>query len=160
MPMITGESFVEFTLEEFASLAHQCNLAIWHSRSDAAAVEVFFVKPPTALKVGLEWRERALYVEFFRSSGKGSPPDVLQQDGRFSFDDLLLLRAPGVSIPRLRFDDGADVNSVRPVLSFYADALSVYAADVLNGDWTVYSKVAKLMEQRQRHWREENEGEV
>lgn len=160
MPMITAESFVELTLEEFASLAHQCTLAIWHSRSDAASVEVFFVKPPTTLKVGLEWRERALYVEFFRSSGKGLPPDVLQQEGRFSFDDLLLLRAPDVNIPQLRFDDGVDVKSVRSLLIFYANALSVYASDVINGDWTVYTEVAKLMEQRQRHWCEENEGEV
>jgi hypothetical protein len=152
---LTPEKFIDLATQECEFLLKDFGFVVWQATAEDTGVEVILHRPPTALKIGLEWRDRYLYVEFFESAGEQTPPNVLRQRHRFSLDDLLSLRAPQASVPPPGFDEALSVTRVRDQLAAYARRMREYAVDLLHGDWTVFPQLEALMQDREHRWREQ-----
>ena len=135
--------------DAFRFLVEDLNFEKWSEVSDDVHVETTYRKKATAVKVGLEWRDRYLYVEFFDATGEQTLPNIFKQRRRFNFDDLLTIRSPTAIPIAVDYDDALRAANVRHLLNEYAAAIRSYGTDLLDGDWSIYPQIREIIEKRQ-----------
>ena len=142
--------------KSFAPVTAAHALRLLREDSDRFGSEVVIGNMTTALRFRLEPRE-GLFVSLLRLHDSGIPSRDLDDRMRdpingFDVDDLIQLRAPQCAVSsKAPLDDEA----LQAALRGYAFFLSENGQDVLSGDFSVFSDLARCVAMRIRHSRRE-----
>lgn len=158
------EYFVNTCKKEFKFLEKEFSLKYDESIIGHGAT-VFYKSDKVAVAITLSESYGAILIDLIRLKNKEIPihPTEIEQDtelNEFDFKNLLNIRNPKLIFERPLIDDlvfnpGRE-KVVKRVLKQYAEALHIYATDVLNGDFTIFPELEKIVKKRatvfkQRH---------
>ena len=162
---------VQFLIDEFG-----CRVV--GKKSDNFKDEVIYRNATTAVKVSYEPRERSMFILLCRLVDGNIPQEpifVRPKTKLYSFylDDLLALRSPGARILRrkpfggITFDD-LDAKQIieacaaappfterdlEHMVKTYATALHKHGADILRGDFSVFTELDRIVKKRAEEFR-------
>lgn len=141
--------FFELCKEKFNYLITEYNFSLVSARKNGNPYQIIFQNKTTAVIINWEQNENWIYVELYSLvSGKLVIDPIIISDltklNGYYLDDLLSVRNPGFSPVRFLVDDKDIVN----VLTNYSAMLHQYAADVLNGDFTIFGDLEKIIKGR------------
>lgn len=153
--MTSNELLPQLT-DVMAGLMASFDLHMAFQSAGRARHECMLANATTGVHVLFDRLDNVVLVSIYRLHDTPSP-DMLTLDRRIAdplngFDllDLLAVRAPHVAITPT-VDRRHVHNSLRLVLSEYENALTLYARDVLNGDFAVFDQVADIVATRITH---------
>lgn len=114
---------------------------------------VLYLNATTGVEIGLEWREQYIYVELIRliDGRVRENPIIITPDSEltvFNLEDLLTIRAPKHKLSNRYVRQPLSVQQVEYIVTDYAFVLREYAADVLRGDFGVFTEMETLVKSR------------
>jgi hypothetical protein len=141
--------FFEICKEKFKYLIKEFNFSVVSTRKDGSLYEIIFQNKTTAVIVNWERSENWIYIELYRLvNGKlvTDPTNISSKTeiNGYYLDDLLSIRHPSFSPARFPVDD----KDIVEVITNYAAMLHQQAADVLNGDFTIFYELEKIVKNR------------
>lgn len=122
-------------------------------------MDIIYKNKTTAIQISFEFRECKVFISLYRLINGNLPQyKSLREydcdfDNRFGFDDLITLRAPSLQIKQV-FNPKFSEMDLELVLLKYANALRICAADVLKGDFQVFTELAKIKARRIENFRQ------
>ena len=141
-----GEGEFRFLVDEFG----------FRKRANKTDVEVYrlpYENGTTKVEIGFDWRDQYVYVLLGRRDVK-KPKDARRlprpEDElvAFSLEDLLKLRTRKYGIDQDRFGKALTRKDIKEILSTYARGVREHAADVLQGDLTIFPELEKIVRKR------------
>ncbi len=90
---------------------------------------------------------RLIEGDFAKDSSKITMDAILNE---YDLDDLLSIRAPDLIWPPHPSNLIGSAELIDKMLSHEADCLNKYAQDILQGDFSIFSKLEKIVKQRAR----------
>jgi hypothetical protein len=143
-----GEKEFQFLVDEFGCKKRA-------NKTDVGVYRLRYENGTTKIEIGLEWRDQYVYVLLGRREEKKAkdarrlprPEDELLA---FNLEDLLKLRTGKYAIDQDRFGKALTRKDIKEILSTYARGLREHAADVLQGDFTVFPELEKIVRKRMK----------
>jgi hypothetical protein len=144
----TGEKEFQFLVDEFG-----CKKKA--NKTDVEVYRLPYENTTTKVEIGFDWREQYLYVLLGRRDreklkAKGRMPRPEDEIIAFNLEDLLQLRTGKYAIDQDRFGKALTRKDIKDILSTYARALREHAADVLQGDFSIFPELEKIVRKRMK----------
>ncbi len=144
-----SEFFFAICKEKFNYLVTEFNFSPFSARKDGSLYEIVFRNNTTAVIVNWERSENWIYIELYRLvSGKliTDPTNISTQTNLngYYLDDLLSIRHPSFPPIKHPVSDKGIVDAI----TSYSTMLHRYAADVLNGDFTIFNELERIVKNR------------
>jgi len=141
--------FFELSKEKFNYLIAEYNFSLVSTRKDGGLYEIVFQNKTTAVIVNWERHENWIYIELYRLvNGMLVTNPIIISDqtelNGYHLDDLLSIRCPDFSLTKFPVDD----KDIVAILKNYSAMLHQYATDVLNGDFTIFGDLEKIVKGR------------
>jgi hypothetical protein len=116
--------------------------------------EAIYTNETTGLSVAVDWTEFRPFVKLYELTAGALPPDLdpgstSQRLRAFDADDLLALRAAAKS-PAGKMLGERDNYAAGRLVGQYAAVLEQVAGDVLNGDFTIFEELDRVVKARAR----------
>lgn len=142
-----GEKEFQFLVDEFG----------FKKRANKTDVEVYrlpYENGTTKVEIGFEWRDQYVYVLLGRREKKskdaGRLPRPEDELVAFNLEDLLQVRTGKYGVDQERFGKALTRKDIKEILSTYARGVLEHAADVLQGDFTVFPELEKIVRKRMK----------
>lgn len=142
-----GEKEFQFLVDEFG----------FKKRANKTDVEVYrlrYENGTTKVEIGFEWRDQYVYVLLGRREKKskdaGRLPRPEDELVAFNLEDLLQVRTGKYGVDQERFGKALTRKDIKEILSTYARGVREHAADVLQGDFTVFPELEKIVRKRMK----------
>jgi len=141
-------SFFELCEENFNFLITEYGFSLVPMQKDGNPYEIVFQNKTTAVIVNWERNENWIYIELYRLVNGSliidpiSISDHTELNGYY-LDDLLSIKHPNFSPTGFPVEKG-----ILAILKNYSAMLNQYAADVLNGDFTIFGDLEKIVKGR------------
>lgn len=151
--MTTTTPFVACIRRAMQPLADRFGLRIADEAETPSASEVLYLNKSTGLRVMLDWRDFRPFLTLYKLVNGLLPPDRPEAIDlhvplqAFDVDDLLILRA-GAGSPVGKMLGRRDADEACHLLEEYATALERYASDVLDGDFSVFAELNRVVAER------------
>lgn len=151
--------FVSLVKKNFKFLEKEFGFFVFKVEDEIWGEAVTYINKTTAITISLEERDGGIFLELYKLIDGCMPekPITITQKTKlhsFEFENLLLLRAPSLQLEHPFIDDlvfkPGKEKVIGKVLKQCADALKMYAIDVLRGDFTVFFDLEKLVKSRIR----------
>jgi hypothetical protein len=136
-------------------LAKRFGFSVLEQSETATTTDVLYTNQTTAVRITVDWGEWRPFVRLYKLE-KGQLPlpaaialpagDKLKE---FDADDLLILRVGNVAPVGKLFGERS-AEGAFPLLNSYAAALERSAADVLAGDFSIFSTLEHEVRKRYR----------
>jgi hypothetical protein len=143
-----GEKEFQFLVDEFGfkRRARETDAGVYSFRYETKTAEI---------GIGFEWRDQYIYVLLGRldrkaPQEKGRLPRPEDELTVFNLEDLLKLRTGKYAIDEDRFGKALTRKDVKEILSTYARRLREHAADVLQGDFSIFPELEKIVRKRMK----------
>jgi len=135
-----GEKEFHFLIDEFGCKKRA-------KQTDGGVYRLRYENKTTNVAIRLDWREQYIHVLFAR---RDHPPPQRPEDEMIAFDleDLLKLRTGRHAIDRGRFGKVLTHSEINEMVDTYARALRDHATDVLQGDFTSFPELEKIVRKR------------
>ena len=147
-----SDEFLKIGEKEFRFLVDEFGLKKRANKTDAGTYYLLYENKTTTVAVTLEWRDQYINVLLGRRDRK--VPDRLPRPEdellSFSLEDLLKVRTGKYAIEEGRFGRALTRKDIKEVLSAYARGLREHGADVLQGDFSIFPKLEKIVRQRMK----------
>jgi hypothetical protein len=146
---MSKERFLELCRKYFGFLSEEFGFREAKKESSSWGHILYFKNDTTAVRVSLEWEYPGVFVHLYRlvDGQVVENPIIIRQESEltnYSVDDLLSIRAPELGLsPIFGHSD-----EIEKKLESYASAVRAYAADVLEGDFTVFAELDKIVKRR------------
>ena len=155
MPPDLTDKFFEIGEKDFQFLVDKFGFKKRARIKDAGVYSLLFETKTTYVAISFEWRDQYINVLLGRRDrkapqDKGRLPRPEDELVAFSLEDLLKLRTGKYAIGDNRFGRALTRKDIKEILSTYARALLEHAADVLQGDFSVFSKLEKIVRKRMK----------
>jgi hypothetical protein len=112
--------------------------------------QITYKSETTGIKISLEIRDNQIFVYLIRLIN-GSIPAYLDAPSRwFYLDNIVKFRSPSATLPRKGFGDLLTADDIDYILSEYALALKEYGEDVLRGNFSIFTELARLINRPKR----------
>ena len=149
------EQFFEIGEKEFQFLVDEFGFKKRARRKDAGVYRLYYETKMTEVEIGFEWRDQYIYVLFGRldreaPQEKGRLPRPEDELTAFGLEDLLKIRTGRYGVDHDRFGKALTPKDVKQILSTYARGLRKHGADVLQGDFTIFPKLEKIIRKRMK----------
>lgn len=149
------DDFIEICEREFKFLVKEFGFKKTKTKTDTDTFRIQYENSTTTVEAGVEWREQYFYVVIGRRDRKKTkakdrmprPEDELVS---FNLEDLLTLRVPGYIVSSGYFAQKLTRKDVERIMGKYAQALRKHAADVLQGDFTIFPELEKIVRKRMK----------
>jgi hypothetical protein len=141
--------FVQLCLEKFRFLIDEFDFKLRSRQEDAWGYRAVFRNKTTGVKIDLDWRDGLILVVLYRLvEGKiKENPAVIVPDSElysFSLGKLLSVRAPQRILPRKPLGQPWTDGLIQQILARQAQNLRDHGADVLSGNFRIFTKLEKL----------------
>lgn len=155
--------FFELCLKNFIFLIDDYDFKIKQKKSDGGIDKIIYQNITTAIEIRFEWKEWDIFVELYRlTNGKiTEDPIVIEQNSKlnsFYLDTLLEIRAPKLKIIEYynyKKKTSLDDSDVKDLIKKYASALSKYGKDILQGDFSIFKQLEKIVKKRAQELKKE-----
>jgi hypothetical protein len=149
------DEFFEIGEKEFQFLVDEFGFNKKANKTDVEVYRLPYENETTKVEVGFDWREQYIYVLLGRRDGKkpeGKPimPRPEDEIVAFNLEDLLKLRTGKYAIAQDRFGRALTRKDIKEILSTYAGALREHAGDVLQGDFSIFPELEKIVRKRMK----------
>ena len=149
------DGFLEIGEKDFQFLVDEFGFKKRANKTDVGVYRLPYDSGTTKVEIGFEWRDQYVYVLLGRRDVK-KPKDARRlprpEDEllAFNLEDLLKLRTGKYAIDQDRFGKALTRKDIKEILSTYARGLREHAADVLQGDFTVFPELEKIVRKRMK----------
>lgn len=146
---MSKEKFLELCRKHFGFLSEEFGFREAKKESSSWGHVLYLKNETTAVRISLEWEYPGVFVHLYRLvDGKiVENPIIIQQEDElmnYSLDDLLSIRAPGLELSPIF----GQPDEIEGKLKSYAAAVRDCAADVLEGDFTIFEELDKIVKHR------------
>jgi hypothetical protein len=149
------DEFFEIGEKEFRFLVDEFGFKKRAIKTDVEVYRLPYENGTTKVEIGLEWRDQYVYVLLGRREAKKTknarrlprPEDELMA---FNLEDLLKLRTGKYAIDEDRFGRALTRKDIKAILSTYARGLREHAPDVLQGDFSIFPELEKIVRKRMK----------
>lgn len=125
-------------------------------------VTVIYKNNKVAVSITLSEKYGGILIDLIRLKNKEIPIHPVEIDqttelNEFDFEDLLYIRNPALKIEKPSLDDlvfnlGRE-KVVERVLKRYAEALRIYAKDILKGDCSIFHQLERIVKERAKRFK-------
>jgi hypothetical protein len=146
------DEFFEIGEKEFRFLVDEFGFKKRANKTDVEVYRLPYENGTTKVEIGLEWRDQYVYVLLGRRDVK-KPRRLPRPEDKliaFNLEDLLKLRTGKYAIDEDRFGKALTRKDIKELLSTYARGLREHAADILQGDFTVFPELEKIVRKRMK----------
>ena len=149
------DEFLEIGEKEFQFLVDEFGFKKRANKTDVGVYRLPYDNGTTKVEIGFEWRDQYVYVLLGRRDVK-KPKDARRlprpedELPAFNLEDLLKLRTGKYAVDQDRFGKALTREDIKEILSTYARALREHAADVLQGDFSVFPELEKIVRTRMK----------
>ena len=147
------DDFIEICEREFEFLVDEFGFKRTSTKTDSDTPRIRYENTTTTVEAGVEWREQYFYVAIGRGDRK-RPKDRMPrpEDEIFTFnlEDLLTLRVPGYVVSPGYFGQKLTRKDIQRIMGGYARALREHAGDVLQGDFSIFPELEKIVRKRMK----------
>ena len=155
MANIITDEFFKVGEKEFQFLVDKFGFKRRARKKDAGVYSLRYETKMTEIGIGFEWRDQYIYVSLVRRDRKAPQekhrlPRLEDELVVFDLEDLLKLRSGKYAVGEDRFGRRLTRKDVKEILSTYARGLRKHAADVLQGDFSVFPKLEKIVRKRMK----------
>jgi hypothetical protein len=146
------DEFLEIGEKEFRFLVDELGFKKKANKTDVGVYRLRYENKSTKVEVGFEWGDQYIYVLLGRRDRK--KPDRMPRPEdelvAFNLEDLLKLRTGKYAVDHDRFGRALTRKDVKEMLSTYARGLREHAADVLQGDFSSFPELEKIVRKRMK----------
>lgn len=152
---MTGKSFFKLCEKEFSFLKEEYNFLIVDKREFDWGYRFFLKNNSTGIIITFEHRDFYVFLKicklengsFLKDIGEIRPDSKLNN---FDYENLLLIRSPESIYPEYTDDTIFNDNLIKKVIKHHANNLKKFAHDILQGDFTIFSELEKIVKERAR----------
>jgi hypothetical protein len=146
------DEFFEVGEKEFRFLVDEFGFKKKANKTDVEVYRLCYETKMTKVEIGFEWRDQYIYVLLGRRDREKPermprPEDELLA---FSLEDLLKLRTGKYAIDQDRFGRALTRKDIKEILNTYARGLREHGADVLQGDFSIFPELEKIVRKRMK----------
>lgn len=143
------DEFLEIGEKDFQFLVDEFGFKKRANKTDVGIYRLRYENKTTKVEIGFDWREQYVYVLLGR---RDKEPPQRPEDELVAFDleDLLKLRTGKHAIDQNRFGKALTRKDINEFLTTYARALRQHAADLLQGDFSVFPELEKIVRKRMK----------
>lgn len=140
-----GQKFLELCKQEFNFLIDRYGFELKSSKREAGnTYKTTYQNSTTAVIINWDQREHWIYVEFYKlTHGKLVLDPLAISRGApikgFYLDTLLSIRSPQTSIKNMP----TNISEVESCLKDYSKATEIFAADILEGNFSILEEIEK-----------------
>jgi hypothetical protein len=146
--------FKEICSDRFEFLIKKYGFKIGRLESRSYVCYLNYINKTTAVRLSFEPKDGGVFVLLYRLiDGKIPPYEIfIKPDtiiNSFYLDDILTLRSPTTKIESKYIDIGRPTREeLEKELGAYADALANHAQDILQGDFSIFPELEKIVKRR------------
>jgi hypothetical protein len=149
------DEFFKIGEKEFQFLVDEFGFKKRANKTDAGVYRLAYENETTKVETGLEWRDQYVYVLLGRrvrkkAPGKARMPRPEDELVAFNLEDLLKLRTRKYAVDEDRFGKALTRKDIKEILSTYARGMRDHATDVLQGDFSIFPELEKIVRQRMK----------
>ena len=146
------DEFFEIGEKEFRFLVDEFGFKKKANKTDVEVYRLRYESKTTNVEIGFEWRDQYIYVLLGRRDRKKPERMPRPEDDLLAFglEDLLKLRTGKYAIDEDRFGKALTRKDVRDILSIYARGLREHGVDVLQGDFSIFPELEKIVRKRMK----------
>ena len=149
------EEFFKIAEKEFQFLVDEFGFKKRARKKDAGVYSLLYETKMTEVGIGFEWRDQYIYVGLGRRDRKapqekGRLPRPEDELTSFDLEDVLKLRTGKYAIDEDRFGRALTLKDVKEILSTYARGLRKHGPDVLQGDFSIFPELEKIVRKRMK----------
>jgi len=142
-----GDEFLKRGEKQFEFLVAEFGCKKRANKTDGGVYRLRYENKTTNVAIRLDWREQYLSVLLGRRDRE--PPRRPENELiAFDLEDLLKLRTGRHAIDLSRFGKVLTHTDINEMTSAYARALRDHAADILQGDFTLFPELEKIVRKR------------
>ena len=124
-------------------------------RSDSWGYELLLTNNTVGVILTFEYREFYLFVKLCRLRDGAFPPkpgEIRPETtlDSFDLDDIVSIMSPGTSIPPYELNTKLDLEFLEDVVKKQSDNLRRYGIDIVNGDFSIFPELDKIVKERAR----------
>lgn len=146
------DEFFEIGEKEFRFLVDEFGFKKKANKTDVEVYRLHYETKTTAVEIGFEWRDQYINVLLGRRDKK--PPERMPRPEdellAFSLEDLLKLRTGKYAIDQDRFGKALTRKDIKEILNTYARGLREHGTDVLQGDFSIFPELEKIVRKRMK----------
>ncbi len=145
--------FFDLVIEKFRFLIDEFRFKKGARKKEAGVYQIAYQNETTAVEISFEWRDQYIYVRLYRliNGTKQEDPIVIQhysELNNFDLEDLLSLRKPSLKISPSIFGRALSKQDIETILEKYAIAIHKHAIDILQGDFSIFAELEKIVKSR------------
>lgn len=149
--------FIEICERDFTFLVDEFGFKKTKTKTDVDTPRIRYENSTTMVEAGVEWRELYFYVAIGRrdkqeTKAKDRMPRPEDELVTFNLEDLLTLRVPGYIVSSGYFGQTLTRQDIERIMGKYAQDLRKHAADVLQGDFTIFPELEKIVRKRMKDY--------
>ena len=149
------EEFFEIGEKEFQFLPDEFGFKKRARKKDAGVYSLLYETKTTDVAISFEWRDQYIDISLGRRDRKapqekGRLPRPEDELTVFGLEDLLKLRTGEYAISENRFGRALTRKDIKEILNTYARGLRKHATDVLQGDFSIFPSLEKIVRKRMK----------
>lgn len=157
------QNFTQIVLDQFKFLVSDYGFKRLKKRKHPWGYEFIFVNNITGVRITYEFREAYIFIMLYRLiNGKlvKNPSPITENSvlNAFCLDDIVSIRNPDATMkPAYYYGIESEFYNKEQGMTLYvskfADNLKIYAADVLTGNFEIFTKLDQIVKKRAKQAR-------
>ena len=153
--MVGNEQLLKVSKSHFSFLSADHDLDQVYEKSKKSGFRVLYKNQVVGVELTFELREFYLFVRVVRLRGGEFPssPGEIQPDTNldiFDLDDIVNLRSPKSLVTPYSGSAALDFAFFDQIVAAQAENLRVFASDILDGDFSIFTELDRIVKERAR----------
>ncbi|GAK58227.1 hypothetical protein U27_05200 [Candidatus Vecturithrix granuli] len=160
---MSGKNFDQIVLEQFHFLITDYGFKFVKKREENWGYDIVFLNATTGVHVIYEFREAYIFIMLYRLiNGKlvENPSPITENSvlNAFCLDDIVTIKNPDATMkPAYYYGIESEFYNKEQGMTLYvskfADNLKIYAADVLTGNFEIFTELDQIVKKRAKQAR-------
>lgn len=150
---MNSNDFFNLCEKEFDYLFVNYNFKIIKKVKESWGYRIYLKNNTTGIIITYELRECFVFIqlcklengEFVKDEGEMRPDSILYN---FYYEDLLSIKSPESIFPKYSNETILDDELLKRLVKHHADKIKEYSIDIINGDFTIFSELDKIVKER------------
>ncbi len=146
--------FIKQCLKEFRYLETDFGFKVISIVDHYYGIGVDYISSTAGVRVRYEPRERYIFIKLSRLIDGKMPK--YDHENAFGLNNVLILRSPKSVIEPKPLKEAFTKTDLNIMLKCYAEAVRLYAADILMGDFSIFPELEKIVKERAEKYNKVN----